>query len=329
MKYFRFIIVIMLTILICNGCNSNHSESCFSPSPTPSNTSQQTDGVTRLTYEKSDLVALNSQITLEQLKSYLSNGIEYATKDLGDNYYMSIAEVPEIEEYQYKDMGIQLLFKSVYENGVQNGYISAIECDPEIFGLKGIKNGMNFEEIQKCLAPCEITQVEYGLSGIISFELRYEINGVKIIFYAWDEKGEKSFHINIVKDFGKEDKYIRITIGQLESLFSTPKYQYVKNYGNDFVYHEKSNEYEYRDIKLIFDGENLEEISLPANYEIEGARWGMEFNSLIYILGVNTVQRSEGEDGPFYTLTYEYNNFKLYYFAEFSDARPFQYILRK
>jgi len=341
MKNYR-IIVLLIALLICAGCQndaltvqngtSSVNSTFNSPSglvvPTDSCISQRLSGVTYISFGGSDMEVLNSHITLKQLGSYINNDIEYALNDLGGGYFMNILDAPGMEGYQYKEKGIQLL-NPIDEYGVKKKYISAIECNSEMFDFKGVRNGMNFEEIQRCIAPCETTRIEYDLPGIVSYELRYEIDGTRLVFYSWDEKGEGSFNAVIVKDFGKEDKYIRISIKQLETLFSTPKSQYIKEYGNDLICNNEDGEYAYHLIKLTFDGESLKKISLSPNYEIEGVRWGMDFNSIIGILGKNSVQEGEGEDGSYYTLTYEYSNFKLYYYAEFADDRPVPYIMQK
>ena len=158
-----------------------------------------------------------------------------------------------------------------------------------------------------------------------------------MVFFAWDEWGDKSFNVSIVKEFGPVDKYIRITTEQLDAYFSLSKQQFIEKLGGSIEYNIQIEEYntgeaydvyKYGSIRFFFEGDLLSEIDLPANYEIDGARWGMDFDTLIQILGENEVKIGEGEDGYYYTLDYIYNNFKLHYFGEFSDARPVPYILR-
>jgi hypothetical protein len=293
------------------------------------------DGVTYVNIAESDPYVLSSNITLAQLGNYIDYGTQYALKDLGDGYYMSIWDAPDFEDYQYESKGIQLL-RPLDEFGLEKNYISAIELDPDMFIFYGVNKNMNFSEIQECIASCDIIKVESELPEVVSYELRYDINGVKMVFFAWDERGAESFNVSIVKEFGPVEKYTRITTEQLDAYFSLSKDQIIEKLGDTIKYNTQIEEHdtgkvydEYKcgSVRFSFEGDILSEINLPANYEIDGARWGMDFDTIIQILGENEVKIGEGEDGYYYTLDYIYNNFKLNYFGEFSDDRPVPFIL--
>ncbi len=347
-KYILFIIIILISIV--SGCINNPDNnitatplnSIVSPQPSETEDAVITEppssaivepltlissvvegGITKITYNNNNIEVLNSGITLGQLSDYLNHGLEYLFDELGKDYYESVFDTSIYENYYYSNKGINLLYKYMDEN------VSAIECTPESITLLGINSSMGFDEIKNTLGMSDIMTINHGLPGVVSYELRYEINGIKIKFFSWDEMGKGSFNMNIVKDFDDPDEYIRISLKQIENLFKIKKSEFLKQYNSEFVFEDENGyKYEYNSIDFTFSGEKLVVIEFPANYEIEGAREGMEFSKIMEYLGENQIEKSK-DDEVWYSITYTYDDFILMYLSEFNDGGCKPYIIRK
>ena len=141
----------LVSVIVCSGCIAPYIPAVIEDPALPNSERpiidnsaatppvqpdvQIIDRVTYVNTAESDLYVLSSNITLSQLWNYFVHDTQYALKDLGDGYLMSICDAQDFEEYQYKDMGVQLLCP-LDDFGREKRYISAIELDLDMFILR-------------------------------------------------------------------------------------------------------------------------------------------------------------------------------------------------
>ncbi len=319
------IIFIILTLVVFSGCQQNNSYT-ISPSISDTTSSQTTtvsqpaeeDHAIDVSFSEDNITVLDNGIDLKTIESYLHMKKLETFENKNENYWKIYNG--DIEAYNCKDDGIRLF--RVKANG--NPEMDFVECDPNSVTLFGVQATMNFTDIQNCIGLTEVVRVEHGFPGVVSFELRYIINGIKLKFVSWDESGI-GWNMKFVASFKSGNDYIRITTDQINEYFSMGKDDLITYMGGAGRLDEQQQTYTLKGFKFAYYENMLIFIENSDQYEIAGIRSYFTSTEIGKILGDKEIDISGGGEDPFDVINYDFENFTLEIVYDYSgdEIEPF------
>jgi len=223
-------------------------------------------------------------------------GLEY--KIIGVGYEHTI------DGYCYEDKGLIFSFN-------KNGEILAIYGNFG-FDIIGIKDGMNFQQIQDILGETEIKETFVQIPFYIAYKLEYIFGDCLYEFKAFDITGEyapvltiwekdSKYIVPINKYYSINDVYIAYkkdnifyALGEEYEIVLTGLDGKTKGYryfelGMDFIFTEEGlswNNKDYSPVKYIL---------CFAPFEIKGVKPGMDFQQIQDILGETEIEETFNE----------------------------------
>lgn len=263
-----------------------------------------------------DVQILSGGALLSQLAGYLLRSNQELPGILGNTYVF--LQSGNYQAFHFSNPGVNLVCCG-------NGYsedkldVSFIECDADKVDLMGIRKGMGFSQIKAVLGDTEVVKVERGLPGLVSYELRYIVNGVRLKFFSWKEDGSDAFNLSIVKDFDSGNAFIRITKDQIIRYFDMSMDDIKKEFGvvrNDNIDEEKYG--------IVFndsdDDGQFDSIFPDDRYDIDGLRCGMTFRQVMSILGKTKIRKYDSEEDPFEYLDYRFKGYGIIVDSDYIDT---------
>lgn len=229
------------------------------------------------------------------------------------------------DEYYEKKLGVTIV---CYSPGSfyprQEGIAKYIEMDGDQIALGGIDASMNFAQVMSLLGEAKIHELEDGLPGLMTYELRYTYEDVNLRIYSWDINGDGGIYVSIVDEFVPEYRPIRITPEQIAHYFDLPFEELKMELGEDDskipsmsphlkIYSEYGAEF-------WFDNQEkqLLDIYLTSNYQINNLKNGIRLEDVMSIMGKTEVkeyylfdEEDPYDDGLYREIRYEFENFEL------------------
>lgn len=324
MKRIAIISILVLIFLVFQGCGKDNASSTdvatIAPtgvieSPEVSNTPMASDvpdmGATLLTEKIAQAPILKNGLKIEEIAKFLN----LSEDDLIKKHENSIENVRytfDYTEYLYNTLDISIVCYSSSSGLHKDDIVKSIELDKNKVSFNGITSDMNFVQVMKILGDTEINTLEEGLPGLFTYELRYQYNGINLMIYSWDKKGDSGLHFSIVDEFSRKYRYIRITPEQIGHYFEMTREELKQEIGEGidqagFNYSQYGADFWYDE-----QGSKLYSIRLASNYQINDLNQGIKMEEVMKIMGKRKIAEYQtSEDGPYYTIEYDYKNFKL------------------
>jgi hypothetical protein len=335
--------LVILMIFSGCSCNSQENRQTYLPSDesntTQTKTSSQPNGMTLsqptlLSAKIAQAPILKEGLTLENISKYLNQSEEELKKEYGDNIklYRWDLENSDYREYLKSDSGLIL---GCCPNTDANNYkVNYIELERDKISFNNINKDTNFEEVKKILGEAEVCKIEDGLPGLLTYELRYQYNGIDLRIYSWDKSGNGGINISVVDDFLPKYRDINVTCDQINQYFGMKRerLEVAINKGETSMSYD--GKYQYIDypnygVSFEFDKEGLilNSMHFSSNYEINGLKQGFSIEKAMAIMGAREVEEIMSEEsGSSHFIRYEYKNFTLIVRCddEYSDGTYWQ-----
>jgi len=332
---FKKIIVGFIAILIifsACSCNSQGDSRTYLPSDEASTTqtststseTQQPTGImvsqpTLLSVESAQAPILKEGSTLEDISKYLNQSEEKLTKDYGDSVRLSRWDLEYSDYREYSKRGTGLILGCCPIVDSDNYKVKYIELERDKISFNDINKDTNFEEVKKILGEAKVFQIEDGLPGLYTYELRYQYNDINLRIYSWDKDGNSGIFMSVVDDYIPEYRGINITTDQIDQYFEMTKegLEAAINYGNTSMSYD--GKYQYIDypnygVSFVFDKEGLilDSMRFSSNYEINGLRQGFNLEKAMEVMGKRDIEEIGSEEsGNSHLIRYEYKKFTL------------------
>lgn len=345
----------MIITAVFSGCtNPSQAESTREPSvsqntkpdtasptqePTPIETHDDLPTVTVLDTQIAEAPLLDNGATLKDIAGFLNHG----TTELLEQYEGQLEWIRSdfpYDEYYHNELGINVVCYSPGDSYPhQEGIAKYIELDSDKITLGGISASMNFEQVMSILGKTRIHELEDGLPGLMTYELRYTYEGINLRIYSWDMNGDSGIYASILDEFIPEYRPIRITPEQINRYFKLSleelkielgegdmkpygRYIFYPQFGVDFLYDER--------------GEQLLGIDLDSRYQINNLKDGIRLEDVMSIMGETEVkeyyildEEDPFDDGLRYDIRYMFDNFglKIINHGFYDDWRAYWHIL--
>lgn len=350
------LIVIIAILLVLSGCYNNSQDNIMStespdytavitklsseePSANPTesnNVSTSADGnqVGILNKRIIEAPILENGLTLDEIAKLMDMNEEELIEEYGDSVKQTRwgLELHESREYLKDDFRLNLVY--IKDDSSETYRIKYVELDRNKISFNSISKDSNFEDVKEILGETEINVNEDGLPGLLSYELRYQYNDIRLRIYSWDNEGNDGIYMSVVDDFLPEYRTIRITPEQINQYFKMTKEELTAIIGEGKVSMSYNNERQYIDysnygISFGFDknGLKLYSINFPSNYQINDLRQGVSLENAMEIMGERPVESYFSEDsGSSYLVKYEFENYTLIvrHDEEYSDGTYWQ-----
>ncbi|MFZ5974800.1 MAG: hypothetical protein ACOYU3_05250 [Bacillota bacterium] len=195
MKKFSFLIVLIVVVSL-TGCNAQPamntpavtdaiSTAVITTTSTPAQINiPATTGKFKLTR---DTVIMTSGIKVSDCESFFELKYPELIKKLGNDYekVMTGAE-NSWEGYHYAKLGITFVYND-YDYKLDEAPLTMVECDHEKIALNGIKEDMNYTQIQKLLGPGKTEIIPVAENNY--YDLVYEAGDIYLIFSSCSKDG--------------------------------------------------------------------------------------------------------------------------------------------
>jgi hypothetical protein len=122
----------------------------------------------------------------DEILGYINLSKNELAEKIGNNYQIVPTGPEETEEgYYYPQIGITIVFDETKK-------VDCIYCDGKVT-IKGVKSGMNFEQVQKILGKTQIREFSDEESNSKIYEIWYFFgNDCKLIFMSDKNDGNNS-----------------------------------------------------------------------------------------------------------------------------------------
>jgi hypothetical protein len=320
-----------LIIATLSGCaNLAPAEITYMPTSKPSITLSVTPSaapveICILDSRAAEAPLLDNAATLKDIAGFLNRG----TNELLEQYEEQLEWVRSnfpYDEYYDKELGVTIVCYSPGDSSPpQEGIAKYIELDDDEIILGGIDASMNFTQVMNLLGKAKIHKLEDGLPGLMTYELRYMYEGIKLRIYSWDMNGNGGIYASIVDEFVPEYRPIRITPEQITHYFDLSFEDLKMELGEDDskmpsmsphlkMYSKYGAEFRYNDE----DEKQLLTIRLDSRYQINILKNGIRLKDTMSIMGETEVkeyylydEEAPSDDGLHYEILYEFDNFEI------------------
>ena len=333
MKKVTITTTLMLVFIVAtlSGCaNPIPSKITYAPTPEPSIMLSVTPAaapveICTLDARTAETPLLGIGATLKDIAGFLNRG----TNELLEQYEEQLEWVRSsfpYDEYYDKELGVTIVCYSPGDSyPPKEGVAKYIELDNDEIILGGIDASMNFAQVMDLLGEAKIHELEDGLPGLMTYELRYMYEGIKLRVYSWDMNGYGGIYASVVDEFVPEYRPVRITPEQITHYFDlsfedlkmelgeddskmpsmSPHFKVYSKYGTEFRYNDE-------------DEKQLLTFRLDSRYQINILKNGIRLEDIMSILGETEVkeyflydEEVHSDDGLYKEIRYMYENFEI------------------
>lgn len=324
-------LLVALIAATLSGCaDPTRTEITCVPTTKPGNTLSVTPSATpveicTLDATTAEAPLLDNGATLEDIAGFLNRGANELLEQYEEQLEWVRSNFP-YDEYYVKELGVTIVCYSPGNSyPPQEGIAKYIELDDDEIILGGIDASMNFAQVMNLLGEAKIHELEDGLPGLMTYELRYMYEGIKLRVYSWDMNGNGGIYASIVDEFVPEYRPIRITPEQITHYFDlsfedlkmelgeddskmpsmSPHLKVYSKYGAEFWFNNE-------------DEKQLLTIRLGSRYQINILKNGLRLEDIMSIMGETEVkeyylydEEVHSDDGLYIEILYEFDNFEI------------------
>lgn len=146
-----------------------------------------------------DTVLLNTGIRVRDCADYFTMKHAELVKKLGPEFE-TIETGPEAsyQGYNYAGLGMVFVFNET-DYSLEEAPLMWIELDTEKLALSGVKQNMNYQQIQKILGSGEMKTTSYEEYEVKYYDLIYYVGNLKLVFDATSRDGADGWRLTIEK----------------------------------------------------------------------------------------------------------------------------------